>query len=96
MRTSLSVYMEKKPTALCFSRSVMSDSLQPHDCGPPGSSVHGILQARRLEWVAMPSSRGSSRPRNHSLPSEPPEKPNSTEAEAKIFMALNPLVFSVL
>ena len=30
------------------------------DHGPPGSSVHGILQARVLEWVAMPSSRGSS------------------------------------
>ena len=30
------------------------------DCGPPGSSVHRILQARILEWVAMPSSRGSS------------------------------------
>ena len=29
------------------------------DCGPPGSSVHGILHARILEWVAMPSSRGS-------------------------------------
>ena len=27
------------------------------DCGPPGSSVHGILQARRLEWAAVPSSR---------------------------------------
>ena len=37
------------------------------DCSPPGSSVHGILQARILEWVAMPSSRGSSRPRQ-SLP----------------------------
>ena len=30
------------------------------DCSPPGSSVHGILQARILEWVAMLSSRGSS------------------------------------
>ena len=30
------------------------------DCSPPGSSVHGIFQARVLEWVAMPSSRGSS------------------------------------
>ena len=29
-------------------------------CSPAGSSVHGILQARTLEWVAMPSSRGSS------------------------------------
>ena len=32
----------------------------PIDCSPPGSSVHGILQARTLEWVAMLSSRGSS------------------------------------
>ena len=30
----------------------------PRDCSPPDSSVHGILQARILEWVAMPSSRG--------------------------------------
>ena len=36
----------------------------PMDCGPPGSSVHGILQARILEWVAIPFSRGSSRPRD--------------------------------
>ena len=36
----------------------------PVDCSLPGSSVHGILQARILEWVAMPSSRGSSRLRD--------------------------------
>ena len=36
----------------------------PMDCSPPGSSVHGILQTRILEWVAMPSSRGSSWPRD--------------------------------
>ena len=36
----------------------------PMNCKPPGSSVHGILQARILEWVAMPSSRGSSWPRD--------------------------------
>ena len=36
----------------------------PVDCSPPGLSVHGILQARILEWVAIPFSRGSSRPRN--------------------------------
>ena len=35
----------------------------PMDCSSPGSSVHGILQAGILGWVAMPSSRGSSRPR---------------------------------
>ena len=34
------------------------------DCSSPGSSVHGILQARILEWVAMPFSRGSSWPRD--------------------------------
>ena len=34
------------------------------DCDLPGSSVHGILQARILEWVAMPSSKGSSWPRD--------------------------------
>ena len=34
----------------------------PVDCSLPGSSVHGILQIRILEWVAMPSSRGSSQP----------------------------------
>ena len=33
------------------------------DCSLPGSSVHGILQARILEWVAVPSSRASSQPR---------------------------------
>ena len=35
----------------------------PIVCSPPGSSVHGILQARILGWVSMPSSRGSSWPR---------------------------------
>ena len=34
------------------------------DCSPPGSSVHGILQARILEWVAISYSRGSSQPRD--------------------------------
>ena len=36
----------------------------PMDCSLPGSSVHEILQARTLEWVAMLFSRGSSRPRD--------------------------------
>ena len=34
------------------------------DCSPPGSSVHGIRQARLLEWVAIPFSKGFSRPRD--------------------------------
>jgi len=36
----------------------------PMDCNPPGSSVHGILQAKVLEWVAISSCRGSSGPRD--------------------------------
>ena len=45
--------------------SVVSDSLwPPMDCRLPGSSVHEILQARILEWVAIPFSRGSSWPRD--------------------------------
>ena len=36
-----------------FSRQVVSDSCNPMDCGPPGSSVHGILQASILQWVAI-------------------------------------------
>ena len=36
----------------------------PMDCGPSDSSVHGILQAGVLEWVALPSSKESSKPRD--------------------------------
>ena len=46
--------------------SVMSDSLWHMNCSLPGSSAHGILQARILEWVAIPFSRGSSWPRDWS------------------------------
>ena len=59
----------------------------PMECSPPVSSVHGILQARILEWVAMPSSRGFFQPRDgtmshvscvsFSLPLVPPGKPSS-------------------
>ena len=58
---------------------------KPMVSSPPGLSVHGILQARILEWVAIPFSRGSSNPgtklgspalQTDSLPSEPPGKPS--------------------
>ena len=45
---------------LLFSHQVLSNSCDPMDCSPPGFSVHGIRQARILEWVAIPFSRGSS------------------------------------
>ena len=53
--------MEAEKVLVAQSCSTLCD---PLDCGPPGSSDHGILQARILEWVAMPSSRGSSQPRD--------------------------------
>ena len=57
-------------------------------CGPMVYTVHGILQARILEWVAFPFSRGSSQPRDGTqvshiaggfLPAEPQGKPKYTE-----------------
>ena len=49
---------------MMLSCSVMSHSWDSMDCSLPSSSVRGILQARILEWVAMPSSKGSFWPRN--------------------------------
>ena len=79
----------KRSHYLCYllhicacARSVVSNSLRPHGLYPPGSSVHGILQARVPEGVAISSSRGSFQPRGllhwqaDSLPlPEPPGKP---------------------
>ena len=47
-----------------FSHYVVSDSCDPMDYSPPGSSVHGISQTRILEWVAISFFRGSSQPRD--------------------------------
>ena len=48
----------------CLVASVVSDSLQPYRLQPASSSVHGILQARILEWVVMTFFRGSFQPRD--------------------------------
>ena len=52
----------RNPRVCMYTRLLQSrpTPCDPVDCSPPGSSVHGILQARILEWVAMPSSKGSS------------------------------------
>ena len=47
-----------------FSHSVVSNSCNPTDCSPPGSSIHRIFQARILEWVAISFSRGPFQPRD--------------------------------
>ena len=73
---------EKKKVLVTQSCPTVCD---PVDCSPLGSSVHGILQARILGWVAIPFSRTSSRleiePKSPALQAdsllfEPPEKPS--------------------
>ena len=83
------------------SESVVTQSCptlsDPVDCSLPGSSVHGILQARILEWIAIPFSRGSSRPRNRTwvslivgrLPCEPQRKSSISIAFLK-WCLMNP------
>ena len=75
-----SIKTAKKKSEVAQSCPTLCD---PVDCSLPGSSVHGILQARILEWVTISFSRGSSQPRIESrspalqadaLSSEPPGK----------------------
>ena len=85
--------MNKWVRRMCGAKSLQSCLILCNliDCSPPGSSAHGILQARLLEWVAMPSSRGifltqGSNPcllyllhwQAGFLPLVPPGKPRST------------------
>ena len=55
-------------TCACVLRPQLCPTLcNPIDCSPPGSTVHGIFQARILEWIAISYSRGSSRPKDRTL-----------------------------
>ena len=62
-RIKESVYLILRLIKKCVAQSCLI-LCDPVDYSPPGSSVRGILQARTLEWVAIPSSKGSSHPRN--------------------------------
>ena len=86
----------KKEKPAIFTKAFLSSYLQapqscptlcdPVDCSPPGSSVRGILQARTLEWVAIPFSRGSSQPRDRT--------PGLLHYSLKQITSLFPLLFS--
>ena len=73
--------------------------LHSQDLDPPGSSVHGTVQARILEWVAMPSSRGSSDPGSslhplhllHQQTSSSPLAPPGAPPPGLCFQAKSPL-----
>ena len=87
------LYKQWKKTQSC---PTLRDSMA---CNPPGFSVHGILQVRRLAWVATPFFRGSSQPRDQNqsscsagslfvclfLPSEPPGKPKQRLIQSRGF-----------
>ena len=98
---SSTIYDSQDTEALCLSRDewmktrwdisaciLIHLSCVQHYASPPGSSIHGTLQARTLEWVSMSSSRGCSQPRDRTpisyiylrwqvglLPLVPPGKP---------------------
>ena len=83
MKVKVKVWVTRSYLTLCKPMDYYSS---------PGPSVHGILQARTLEWVAIFFSRGSSQPRDwtsspalqaDSLPSEPPGKPGGDEIQFK-------------
>ena len=66
-RVFIPAHLGRRPWGIVvawLSHSVISSSCDPMDCSPPGSSVHGITQARLLEWVPISFSKGSSRPRD--------------------------------
>ena len=77
----------RQSPVLCLVAQWYLTLCDPIDCSPPGSSVCGILQASRLEWVPVPSSRGSpdpgTKPRSPALQADPllserPGKPKNT------------------
>ena len=90
--------MDENESVSC---SVMSDSCDPMDYSPPGSSAHGISQTRILKWVAIPSpgdlpdpgtETGSPALQADAFPSEPPGAPG---LDIWIFLYYFSLNFSV-
>ena len=61
---TLLIWLTRSVSCAVLNRSSCPTLCELMDCSLPGSSIHGILQARILEWVAMPSSRGYSQNRN--------------------------------
>ena len=88
--------IQPSESSWCLLAQSCSNPHNPMDCIPPGSSVHGIFQARVLEWVAISYSRGSFQPRDRtcipvfpalqedSLPAEPTGKPSEGSARGLI------------
>ena len=91
--SSLQIWIKAEVAQLCPCPTLCNSM----GCRLPGSSVHGILQARILEWVAILFSRGSSQPRIEprsptlqvgSLPAEPPGQPRAPKTEIQQMLPL--------
>ena len=99
-------YCNLQGSRMCVhAKSLQSCPIQcdPMDYSLPGSSVHGILQARLLEWVSMSFSRGSSQPRDWTQVSciagrfftaEPPGKPGVQDPLPQILYLQHINIFS--
>ena len=68
----------------------------PMDCSLSGSSVHGIFQARVLEWIAISFSRGSSRPRNRTRISHIAGRRFTVWATREALFSLKCILFTIL
>ena len=82
-------FLHSHKTIVCvfiLSHSAMSVSHSLMDYSPPGSSIHGILQARMLQWVAISSSKGSSWPMDQT------ESPASPTLTGRFFTTELPLI----
>ena len=93
---------EGPPAAVSLSQPVLS-LCDPTDCSPPGSSVHGALQARTLEWIDISSSRVPSPPRARtrsrawqadSLPAKPGHQEGSLAMSWNSWPGSDPLTSS--
>ena len=86
-------------TEMCVGCCIVTKSwpilCDPMNCSPPGSSIHGISEARILEWVAISFPRGASRPRDgthishavgRSFTAEPPGKPRSVYMPLSLYI----------
>ena len=84
MKHWASLVTDGKESACNARMKVKVAQLCPTLCDPMDCTVHGILQSRLLQWIAIPISRGASQPRDQttlqvdSLPVEAPVKPKNT------------------
>ena len=73
-------------------QEILLTQWDPMDCSPPDSSIHGILQARVLEWVAISFSRGSSQPKEL-LKSRPPSLCILSDAQSEACVGTSLVVY---